>query len=67
MPRKNTRARSSDSSDPGDAALEAQTRILRLKKDRDENIKAVTTDFDAALAELRAKVIAWQEDLHRQR
>jgi hypothetical protein len=39
----------------------------QLKKDRDENIKAVTADFDTALAELRAKVIAWQEDLQRQR
>lgn len=39
----------------------------QLKKDRDESIKAVTADFDAALAELRAKVIAWQEDLQRQR
>ncbi|KAL7902128.1 hypothetical protein HDV64DRAFT_286986 [Trichoderma sp. TUCIM 5745] len=67
MPRKNARSRSSDSSDPGGAALEAQARFLRLKKDRDESIKAVTADFDAALAELRAKVIAWQEDLQRQR
>ncbi|KAH8124829.1 hypothetical protein ACSS6W_001400 [Trichoderma asperelloides] len=67
MPRRNTRSRSSESSDPGDAALEAQTRILRLKKDRDENIKAAAADFDTALAELRAKVIAWQEDLQRQR
>jgi hypothetical protein len=39
----------------------------QLKKDRDENIKAVAADFDAALAELRAKVVAWQEDLQRQR
>lgn len=90
MAGRNTRPRSSESSGPGDAALEAQTRILRvcrwithiiaketrkeqsidtikLKKDRDENIKAATADFDAALAELRAKAIAWQEDLQRQR
>ncbi|KAK1244935.1 hypothetical protein MKX08_004564 [Trichoderma sp. CBMAI-0020] len=60
-------ALSSDSPDLGDAALEAQARFLSLKKDRDENIKAVAADFDAALAELRTKVIAWQEDLQRQR
>ncbi|KAL7787525.1 hypothetical protein V8C37DRAFT_390187 [Trichoderma ceciliae] len=67
MPRRNTRSRSSDSSDPGDAALEAQRRILKLKKERDENIKAVAAESEAALAELRAKVIAWHEDLQRQR
>lgn len=39
----------------------------QLKKDRDENIKAVTADFDATLAELRTKVIAWQDDVQRQR
>lgn len=39
----------------------------QLKRDRDESIRAVTADFAAALAELRAKVIAWQEDLQRQR
>lgn len=40
---------------------------MKLKKDRDENIKAAAADFDTALAELRAKAIAWQEDLQRQR
>ncbi|KAM0248661.1 hypothetical protein ACHAQJ_009368 [Trichoderma viride] len=67
MPRRNTRSHSSDSSDPGDAALEAQKRMLKLKKERAESIKVVAADFDAALAELRAKATAWHEDLQLQR
>ena len=39
----------------------------QLKKDRDETINAVTADFDTTLAELRTKIIAWQEDVQRQR
>lgn len=40
---------------------------MQLKKERDENIKALVAESHAALAELQAKAIAWHEDMQRQR
>ncbi|KAL7946445.1 hypothetical protein V8C42DRAFT_344288 [Trichoderma barbatum] len=65
--RRNTRSRSIDSPDPAYAALEAQRQALGLQKKRNEDVKAVVAESDAALAELRAKATAWHEDLQRQR
>ncbi|KAL6855843.1 hypothetical protein J3F83DRAFT_753706 [Trichoderma novae-zelandiae] len=64
---RTTRSRSSDYSDPGDAALEAEKLIRKLKKEREENIRAVMAETDAALTELREKAVSWQHDLQQRR
>ncbi|KAL7932780.1 hypothetical protein V8C35DRAFT_306767 [Trichoderma chlorosporum] len=67
MAKRNTRSRSNDFSDPGDAALEVHQQIHKLKKERDENTKAVCAESGAALAEIQVRARAWLEDLQRQR
>ncbi|KAK5990718.1 hypothetical protein PT974_08987 [Cladobotryum mycophilum] len=63
MPR---RPRSKEEDDPSLVALQAQKRILQLKRERDERIQAVVEKTDAAMADLRSRIMEQHEQNQRQ-
>ncbi|KAM0427494.1 hypothetical protein ACHAPT_007454 [Fusarium lateritium] len=53
---------SNEDHDPSLIAMQAQQRLLQLKRDRDERLTAVVQDSTAAMDELRSRVVAYQEE-----
>ncbi|TWU74524.1 hypothetical protein ED733_005876 [Metarhizium rileyi] len=66
MPRRNTRNQSGDESDPSIIAVKAPQRICELKRERNERARAIVVEAEKALASVKKRAMAYQEERRRQ-
>ncbi|KAH7196868.1 uncharacterized protein B0J16DRAFT_313211 [Fusarium flagelliforme] len=63
MPRRNSgNGSGGEDSDPGAITMQAQQRLERLKKERSESMNEIVEETAAEMANLRSRVMAFQQD-----